>query len=158
MKLQHLITADRIRLDIKVDTREMAIKHMVSVLSESNAIGDVDGVTERVLKREQQVGTGIGYGVAIPHSEPGPYKTPQIVMARSDKPLDFHSPDGTKAKLIFLLLTPDETPALHVRLLARICRLTKSEKVREKLLNATSPESAAKIISESEKDFPELTA
>jgi len=158
MKLQHLITADRIRLDVKVETAEKAIEYLVSVLAESNSIQDAKDITEKVLRRENQVGTGIGYGVAIPHADPGPYNEPQVVMARADQPIDFHSPDGTKARLIFLLLTPDETPALHVRLLARICRLTKSESVRIKLLNAESSEVAANIICESERDFPELTA
>jgi len=153
MKLQHLITADRIRLDVKVETAEMAIEYMVSVLAESNSIQDASDITEKVLKREHQVGTGIGYGVAIPHADPGPYGEPQIVMARTEQPIDFHAPDGTMAQLIFLLLTPDETPALHVRLLARICRLTKSETVRKQLLNAKNSKDAAKKITNQKKIF-----
>ena len=157
MKLQQIITSDRIRLDVEAGSSEEVIKILIEALAESGAIEHPDLVQRAVIDRERQVGTGIGSGVAIPHAEPGPYLKPIAAFGRLRKPVNFHAPDGKKADLIFLLLTPDQTPALHVRLLARICRLTRSENFRRQLREASTPDEAARKIAELETDYPELT-
>ena len=157
MKLQQLIPAERIRLDITAKSAEDVIKALVKMLVENGDLEDGKSVEKMIIERERQVGTGIGYGVAIPHSEPGPFKKPLAAFMRLSKPVDFCAPDNQKVRLVFLLLTPDETPALHVRLLARICRLTRSQKLRDLLLEASTPEDVARNIAELETDYPELT-
>ncbi|MCF7811784.1 PTS sugar transporter subunit IIA [bacterium] len=158
MKLHNILKTDRILLDFSADKRETVIEKLVNVLAETNGIADPKEVTRLVLERENEVGTGIGYGVAIPHTEPGAFSDPLIVFCRLKTGVNFHSPDGGTARLIFLLLTPENTPALHVRLLARICRLMKPKSVRNDLLEAETPQDVANIIIRTEADFPELTA
>lgn len=156
MKISNLLSADRILLDIEAHKPEGVIEALVNLLAEVNAIEDPDTVLKLVIDRELEVGTGIGYGVAIPHTEPGPFPEPLLAFGRTVNGINFHSPDGSKARLIFLLLTPDKTPALHVRLLARICRLMKCRDLREKLLEVRNSVAAARLISEIEADYPEL--
>ena len=132
------------------------IETLVDLLFNSGAITDREKVIESVIDREKQVGTGVGFGVAIPHAEPGLFSEPLAAFGRLVKPVDFHAPDGKKVNLVFLLLTPEKTPALHVRLLARICRLTRSQYLRNRLLRVATPKEAAKIIAEMETDYPEL--
>lgn len=157
MKLQQLIPPERICLDIDAKTPEAVIDALIKTLSDAGAIDDPELVKRNVMERERQVGTGIGFGVAIPHSEPGPYPEPIAAFGRLTNPVDFRSPDGKKVRLVFLLLTPEKTPALHVRLLARICRLTRSAALREQLLNVPTAFEAAAKIAELETDYPELT-
>ncbi len=156
MKLYQLLSPDRIMLDIPATDCESVIDCLVTVLEKSGAIDNHELVKKMVLDRECQVGTGIGYGIAIPHADPGPFAEPIVAFGRITQGVDFHAPDGGEARLIFLLLTPDKTPALHVRLLARICRLTKSETLREQLLEVKDAEQASAIIAAAEVDYPEL--
>lgn len=156
MKLYQLLSADRIKLNLTATTREDVIDQLATVLTGSTDLPHHEMVKEMVLKREEQVGTGIGYGVAIPHADPGPFPQPLVAFGRLTAGVDFHAPDGGKAQLIFLLLTPEKTPALHVRLLARICRLLKSDNLRLNLLSAEQPEQAVTAIKEAEADYPEL--
>lgn len=156
MKLHELLKPEHITLDFKARNREEVIDELIELLVKSSAIDDPVKVKRMVIEREHEVGTGIGYGVAIPHSEPGPFPQPRAAFMRLKKGVDFYAPDGETARLIFLLLTPDRTPALHVRLLARICRLLKSQSLRERLLEAASVEDAYKAIYEAEADYPEL--
>jgi mannitol/fructose-specific phosphotransferase system IIA component (Ntr-type) len=158
MKLHNILKIDRILLDFSTSKRDAVIEELVNVLAETGGISNPQEVTRLVLERENEVGTGIGYGVAIPHTEPGAFTDPLIAFCRLKTGVNFHSPDGGTARLIFLLLTPESTPALHVRLLARICRLMKSKTVRNDLLEAETPEEVANIITQTEADFPELTA
>ncbi len=157
MKLHELLIPDHISLDFAARDCESIINHLVDLLADTNSIDNRDLAKKLVLERERQVGTGIGYGVAIPHTEPGPFPSPQVAFGRLVSGINFQAPDGSKARLVFLLLTPASTPALHVRLLARICRLLKSEGLRKRLLEAPNPQTAAAVIAEAETDFPELT-
>ena len=151
-----LLKSDHITLDLAVKNREETIDEMVKLLANSSAISNPEQTKKMVIEREHEVGTGIGYGVAIPHTEPGPFEQPCAALARLKKGVNFQAPDGGTARLIFLLLTPDRMPALHVRLLARICRLMKSSRLRELLLKAATIEEAYNAIAEAEEDFPEL--
>jgi len=157
MKLHKLLKIDRILIDFSTGKREAVIEELVKVLAQTGGITNQEEVTRLVLERESEVGTGIGYGVAIPHTEPGAFPNPLIAFCRLKTGVNFHSPDGGTARLIFLLLTPESTPALHVRLLARICRLMKPKSVRNSLLEAESAQDIANIIAEAEADYPELT-
>ena len=157
MKLYNLLTPDNIALDVHAGDRKDAIECLVDILAKSGKLSDFNQVKAAVLRREEEVGTGIGYGVAIPHSDPGPYPEPLAAFCRLKTGIDFHAIDAKPARLIFLLLTPEKTPALHVRLLARICRLLKSLELRNALLNAKDANQAANILAEAESDFPELT-
>lgn len=156
MKLHELLKPDRILLDFSASNREDVINCLVDLLVDAGAIENPESAKKAVIEREHEVGTGIGYGVAIPHAEPGPFPAPLAALTRLNKGINFHSPDNDKARLIFLLLTPDKTPALHVRLLARICRLLRSDALRKTLLEAEDVETVARAISESEADYPEL--
>lgn len=156
MKLHELLTPNRIILDLEAKKRESVIESLVDLLANADEIEDADAVKRMVIAREHEVGTGIGFGVAIPHAEPGHFPKPLAALARLSKGVDFHSPDRDVANLVFLLLTPDKMPALHVRLLARICRLFKSDTLRKKLFKAGDPGEVADIIADAEADFPEL--
>ncbi|MDP8240640.1 MAG: PTS sugar transporter subunit IIA [Candidatus Hatepunaea meridiana] len=156
MKLHELITPDHILLDLSVKNREDVIENMVNLLVEAKTLDNPDKVKKMVIDRERELGTGIGFDVAIPHAEPGPFPVPIAAFCRLAKGVNFNAPDKNPAHLIFLLLTPDRMPALHVRLMARICRLLKSKSLRKELLEAQNAQAAARIIAEAEADFPEL--
>jgi len=156
MKLYQLLTSERIRLGIAAKSRDEVIVQLVNLLASETIITDPETVTAQLLERERQVGTGVGFGVAIPHADPGPYSEPALAFARLTEKLNFNAPDGGGADLVFLLLTPDKTPALHVRLLARMCRLIRSAGLRNMLLTAETPEEVIAGICAVEADFPEL--
>ena len=103
MKLHELLLADRIALDFSASKREAVIEKLVNMLAKSNAIDDEEKVKQLVIEREHEVGTGIGYGVAIPHTEPGAFSSPLLSFCRLAQGVNFHSPDGGVARLIFLL-------------------------------------------------------
>ena len=157
MKLHQLLKPDLIKLDLNSDDRTGIIGELVDLLAHAGYLKDAESVRRMVVNRESEVGTGIGYGVAIPHCDPGPFPQPMLAFGRLSNGIDFQAPDNKPVRLIFLLLTSDKTPALHVRLLARICRLLKSRELRQKLLEAPDSEAAAGAIAAQEADYPELT-
>ncbi len=89
-----------------------------------------------MLAREETAGTGVGEGVAFPHADALGLSEPALAFGRSKNGLDFDSPDGEPARLVFLLLTPKSDYEGSLRLLAGMARLLARPEVRTKLLAA----------------------
>jgi nitrogen PTS system EIIA component len=91
------------------------------------------GVLEVLLERERLGTTGIGHGTAIPHGRMPDLPQIHALFARLEKPIDFEAIDNQPVDLIFLLLTPANSGADHLKALARISRLLRDKAMCEKL-------------------------
>jgi Kef-type K+ transport system membrane component KefB/mannitol/fructose-specific phosphotransferase system IIA component (Ntr-type) len=89
-----------------------------------------------VWEREETMGTGIGDGVAVPHGQLEAIAKPCVLLGRSREGIDFDAPDGTRARLIFLLLTPRDDQGAQVQILANIARTFHRARVRTAALRA----------------------
>jgi PTS system nitrogen regulatory IIA component len=67
--------------------------------------------------------------------------------------VDFESLDGQPTHIFFLLITPEDSTGLHLKLLARISRILKDDPFKTRLLKATSGDEIYRIIQEEDKDF-----
>jgi PTS system nitrogen regulatory IIA component len=94
---------------------------------------DEHKVFESLWEREQLGSTGIGNGTAVPHGRIPGFKRMLTMFARLEKPIDFDAIDNQPVDLIFLLLTPADAGADHLKALARISRLLRNRAVCAKL-------------------------
>jgi mannitol/fructose-specific phosphotransferase system IIA component (Ntr-type) len=127
---------------------------MVGSLAAAGALkpGDVDQVVTLILKREQLNSTGIGNGVAVPHTKF--LSLPKIsgTIAVSKTGLDFQSIDREPVDVIFLLVSPTERPGDHLRALESISRHLRSEEFRQKLREAESPQAIKAILEQADQN------
>jgi PTS system nitrogen regulatory IIA component len=105
-----------------------------------------------LMEREQLGSTGIGEGIGIPHGKIRGLESLILGFGRSQKGVDFDSMDGMPAHIFFLLITPENSTGLHLKLLARISRILKNDPFKEKLLHATSRDEIYSIIKEEEEE------
>ncbi len=136
MKLSKFCEEDLVSFDLKADNKNDAIKELVDLASRSNMIRDRDEVLRAVQEREKLVTTGVGYGVAFPHAKTRALKGIVIAFARSDEGIEFQAMDKKPVSLFFLIAAPEDAIGAHLNVMARLSFLMKSEKNREKLLNA----------------------
>ena len=106
---------------------------------------------EVITEREKLGSTGIGEGVAIPHGKLKNIGNLLISFGRSREGVDFDSMDGKPAHLFFLLIAPEESVGVHLKTLARISKLLKSQDVRKRLLDAETAEEIFSVITEEEE-------
>jgi PTS system nitrogen regulatory IIA component len=100
-----------------------------------------------VLQERERLGsTGIGDGVAIPHGKLAVLEQLILVFGRSRDGIDFDSLDGRPAHLFFLVLAPGNSAGMHLKALARISRLLKSQSVRNELMQALDARQILNII------------
>jgi len=90
-------------------------------------------VYEVLVERERLSSTGLGMGIAIPHGKLSELRRLHGLFARLEKPIDFAAVDDRPVDLIFVLLAPEDAGADHLKALARVSRLLRSQAICEKL-------------------------
>lgn len=124
MKLTEFVVQNAIVPELKASTKEDVIREMVASLKTCGNIRaeDEDAVVEAILKREELGSTGIGNGVAVPHTKHPSATELVATVAVSQQGVDFASLDGEDVFILFLLISPPDRPGDHLRGLENISR------------------------------------
>lgn len=109
---------------------------------------DEHKIFESLWEREQLGSTGIGNGTAVPHGRIPGFKRALTMFARLEKPIDFDAIDSQPVDLIFLLLTPGEAGADHLKALARISRLLRNRAMCAKLRGTESADAIYALLTD----------
>ena len=150
MKLADYLTPEHVKIGLEGRNKEEVIEELVELCAEVCDVKDADAMHQAVLNREQDGSTGLEKGVAIPHAKSDAVGKLSIVVGISKEGVDFDSQDGKPSHLFFLLVAPTTESGPHVQAIAKIVKMIKMDRVRERLINASTPEEVVKIISEVE--------
>ncbi len=129
----HYLSSKAFVPSLKAKDSQSAIRELCNSIAPVAGL-PTDTIFDLVWQREQLVPTGIGNGIAIPHGRPEGLSAPIIAMGISREGVDFDSPDGSDAQLIFLILTPRENFQAQLDIVADIARTFKVEGMTEKAL------------------------
>lgn len=132
MEITDLLDPSGVIANLRVTSKRQALQELARRAA-AVAGADEHKIFETVWEREQLGSTGIGGGTAVPHGRIPGLAKPMALFARLEKPLDFDAIDGQPVDLIFLLLTPAEAGADHLKALARISRLLRNRAICSKL-------------------------
>ncbi|MGO8931136.1 MAG: PTS sugar transporter subunit IIA [Limisphaerales bacterium] len=150
--LSELLSPATINLDLKSADRESVLGELVNQIPQLANRPDARRTLLLALhEREQLHSTGIGDGIALPHSRNalvGLVDQPILVFGRHQKGIPYDAIDGIPARLFFLLIAPTVTQ--HLAILARLSRLLRDPKLRQSLLMADKPEQVIALIREAE--------
>lgn len=129
MKLTEFVIRKAIVPSLTGGSKEDVIRELVSSLKSAGAIqeSDEEAVISAILKREELGSTGIGNGVAVPHTKHPSVDTLSATVAISRKGVDFSSLDGEDVFILFLLVSPPDRPGDHLRGLENISRHLRSQ-------------------------------
>ncbi len=144
--LSDLVLADAIQARLGATSRRQALQVMADALGKASGI-DARAIFDAVLMRERLSGTGMGEGVAIPHAQLKGLPRPIGAFARLEPAHDFGAMDGRPADLVFLLITPADRGADHLKALARVSRFLRRADMRDKLRIARGAEELQALFS-----------
>jgi nitrogen PTS system EIIA component len=149
---RELLSLATIILDLRSADRESVLAELVNQIPQLADQPDARQTLLRALReREQLHSTGIGDGIALPHSRNalvGLVDQPIVVFGRHKAGIPYEAIDGIPARLFFLLIAPTVTQ--HLAILARLSRLLRDPKLRKNLLSAESAEKVLALIREGE--------
>ena len=146
MKLSKFCEEQLIAFDLAATTKSEVIEELVELASKSKLVKDKALLLKDIITRENLVTTGVGYGVAFPHAKTKATKGIVIAFGRSDKGVDFEAMDRQSVNLFFLIAAPEDAIGAHLKVMAHLSYLMKSEKNREKLMTVKSPGDLLQII------------
>lgn len=99
-----------------------------------------------LLEREKLCSTAVDEGVAIPHGKMSGISSIIVAFGRSIEGIDFESLDGNPTHLFILLIAPENSSGVHLKLLARISRIFKNPDFRSRITKAASQDEIYELI------------
>ena len=152
MKLTDFVVSEAILPDLSVGTKDDAIRAMVASLKNCGSIRpeDEEGIVSAILKREELGSTGIGNGVAVPHTKHPSVDRLVATVALSKQGVDFASLDGDDVHILFLLVSPPDRPGDHLRGLENISRHLRNQNFCSFLKQANSSREIIELLQEAD--------
>lgn len=147
MKLTEYVSKEHVKLELEGTRKEEVIEELVELLVETCDVSDADTIYEAVMKREREGSTGLEKGIAIPHAKSDAVGSLSIVIGVSREGIDFESQDGKPSHLFFMMVAPTTESGPHVQAIAKIVKMIKIDRFREKLVKAKTAEEVIEIIS-----------
>lgn len=138
MQLTDLITPERVDCDIEASSKKRALEILSKLISDSEDTISANDVFDSLLARERLGGTGVGYGVAIPHGRLKNTDRTIGAFVKLREGVDFDSADHQPVDLLFALLVPEESSEEHLQTLARLAAMFSDDSFRDKLRHSSN--------------------
>ncbi|MBA3030488.1 MAG: PTS sugar transporter subunit IIA [Desulfobacteraceae bacterium] len=152
MKILDVLNKNAILADLKSTDKKGVIEELASPLAQIAGM-DQENLVTVLLERERLGSTGIGGGIGIPHGKFKELNTLLLGFGLSRKGVDFESMDNRPTHIFFMLITPENSTGLHLKLLSRISRLLKNDLFKEKLQQAANADEIFGVIQDNDEDF-----
>ncbi len=146
MQLSELLTPDRIACDLSAQSKKRAVEAISELISQGDPRVTTNEVFDSLLARERLGGTGIGYGVAIPHGRLKNTKNTIGAFIKLQSAINFDAVDNQPVDLLFALLVPENSTQEHLQTLASIASMFNDEQARENLRQANSSEQLYQLL------------
>ena len=150
MKIVDILSQDSILCNVQASSKKQLLEILAELAAQKTGL-DERLVLDALVERERLGTTGIGRGVALPHTRLGTLKHIFCAFVKTT-PVDFESVDDKPVDLVFLLLVPEEAGADHLKSLARLSRLLRDEAVAAALRQVEDPAEAYRLIEQNDKD------
>jgi len=145
MILSQFLDFEAIRADLAAGNKRHLLGQLAQLAGQRLGIDPVR-IADSIAERERLGSTGFGGGVAIPHGKLDGLDRVYALVARLSAPIDYKAIDGAKVDLVFLLLSPPDAGAEHLKALAAVSRLVRHAATIEKLRGARSRDALAAVL------------
>lgn len=155
MKFADYICKGAISIDLQAADKKGVIGEIVQALVDAGKIdeNEKENIIQALLKREELGSTGIGFGIAVPHTTHPSITELVGTVAVSKSGVDFASLDGDKVFTFFLLVSPPDRPSDHLRALENVSQQLRNETFRRFLAQTESVESVVQLLADADDDL-----
>jgi PTS system fructose-specific IIC component len=150
MKITDLLKPEGIKVGATAANQMDAIDQLVALQDASGNISDKAGYKEGILAREAEFSTAVGDGIAIPHAKVAAVKQPGLAAMTVPGGVDWNSPDGKPADLMFMIAAPEGEANTHLEMLAKLSVLLMHADFANALRRAHDAAEFLQIIDEAE--------
>ena len=126
MPLTELTRPDLIFPDLPGSDARAILRALADRIHATGSVPDADDLYDRLFEREQLGSTALGAGVAVPHCKLGSVERVVLAVGMTRQEVDFAAADGEPVRLFFLIVSPEDDPAAHLRALAAVSKWVKT--------------------------------
>ncbi|RSI41948.1 PTS fructose transporter subunit IIABC [Streptococcus cristatus] len=155
MKIQDLLRKDVMLLDLQATEKTAVIEEMIKSLVDHGYVTDFETFKEGILAREALTSTGLGEGIAMPHSKNSAVKEATVLFAKSNKGVDYESLDGQPTDLFFMIAAPEGANDTHLAALAELSQYLMKDGFADKLRQVTSPDQVIELFDQASEKAEE---
>ena len=155
MKIQDLLRKDVMLLDLQATEKTAVIEEMIKSLVDHGYVTDFETFKEGILAREALTSTGLGDGIAMPHSKNSAVKEATVLFAKSNKGVDYESLDGQPTDLFFMIAAPEGANDTHLAALAELSQYLMKDGFADKLRQVTSPDQVIELFDQASEKAEE---
>lgn len=153
MRINELLSKQAIELNVSVSSKMEAIDYMTGLMERAGNLYDREGYKQGVLEREEEGTTGIGEGIAIPHSRCAAVKKAGLAAMIVKDGVDYEALDDEPVELIFMIAAPEGGGNVHIDALSRLSTMLMDEDFKNTLLTAKTPDEFIQIIDEKDDEL-----
>uniref|UniRef100_UPI003F690009 PTS fructose transporter subunit IIABC n=1 Tax=Streptococcus pluranimalium TaxID=82348 RepID=UPI003F690009 len=140
MKIQDLLNKNVMILDLQASTKEAAIDEMINRLVEEGVVNDFATFKEGIMAREALTSTGLGDGIAMPHSKNTAVVEPTVLFAQSSSGVDYEALDGQPTYLFFMIAAPEGANDTHLAALSELSKYLMKDGFADELRQINTPD------------------
>lgn len=146
MRLSDYLRPELVLTDLAADDMPSTVQILAHRLAETGVVGSEEEAREGLLAREEAHTTVMGHGLAIPHAMLPGLADPILLLAVAPEPVPFGPPESEPVQVFFTILSPPHRQGEHIKLLARICRLTRHDDFVDDLVASSTTDEALAVI------------
>ena len=152
MKILDVLKKEAVLTDLKAGDKKGVLEELATPLARIAGLAHHD-LVKVLLERERLGSTGIGGGIGIPHGKLKNLDQLVLGVGISRNGVDFDSMDSRPTHIFFLLVTPENSTGIHLKVLAQISRLLKDDLLKDRLMDAADAEAVLALIHERDEEF-----
>lgn len=149
MTLESLVYPASVKAHVVVDSKKGIFAYFGDLAARTLGL-DAGQVAEALLERERLGSTGFGRGIALPHAKLEGLAGVRGLFIQLHQPIDFAAVDGLPVDLFFVLLSPVDAGADHLKALASASRMLRNENMADRLRGARNDEALYALLVDGE--------
>ena len=152
MKITDLLSIDSIEIGSSYKDKDELLKNAVKLMCRSGIINNEKEYLNSVLEREKESTTGVGNGIAIPHSRCKAVDKAGLAVIVLNKPVEYEALDNKPVELLFLIAAPEDKGNVHLEILSKLAMMLIDQEFTFKLKNSRTAEEFIRVIDEAEEN------
>jgi nitrogen PTS system EIIA component len=149
MTLESLVYPAAVKAHVSLDSKKAIFAYLGDLASRTLGL-DAGQVAEALIERERLGSTGFGRGIALPHAKLEGLAGVRGLFVQLQRPIDFAAVDGLPVDLFFVLLSPVDAGADHLKALASASRMLRNEAVADRLRGAKTDAALYALLADTE--------
>jgi PTS system nitrogen regulatory IIA component len=153
VKIQDILQKNGIITNLDLPNKTEILTQMGKYLASLYDLKDPERIIRKILDREAEMSTGIGYGIAIPHGRIDGIDRVYMIAGRLVKGIDFNAIDEQPVRLVFMMLSPVNASSQYTQLLSSLSRIMSYEEIRNNLIETDTQEKFLDVIIQGENKY-----